>query len=127
MTLTLLSYLYILFFNYNIVAISDTLIMNQHKAIADHVSFCIFPFTITAFAILKITNAMCTISKIIALPPKIFARNSAFLGTSYYVILCLKLHKTENMCDYRYSPTISKYISSIFFRYIFDIFFWHTL
>ena len=39
----------------------------------------------------------------------------------------LKFHKTENVCDYRYSPTISKYISSIFFRYIFDIFFWHTL
>ena len=82
-------YLYILSFNYIIITISDILITSQHKAIVNHVNFCIFPFTVIAFAMLKMTNAMCIISKTIASPPKIFARNSALLGTSYYIILCL--------------------------------------
>lgn len=80
-------YLYILSFNYIIVTISDILITSQHKAIANHVNFCIFPFTVIAFAMLKMTNAMCIIGKIITSPPKIFTRNSAFLRTSYCVIL----------------------------------------
>lgn len=89
-------YLYILSFNYIIVTISDILITSQHKAIANHVNFCIFPFTVIAFAMLKMTNAMCIIGKIITSPPKIFARNSAFLRTSYYVILCLITYNKQS-------------------------------
>ena len=97
-------YLYILSFNYIISAISDILITSQHKAIADHVNFCIFPFTVTAFAILKMTNTMCIISKITVSPSKIFTRNSAFLRTSYYVILYSIFFSTTTIVSLCHPP-----------------------
>lgn len=109
-------YLYILSFNYIISTISDILITSQHKAIADHVNFCIFPFTITAFAILKITNAMCIISKIIELPPKICQRNSAFLPTSYSVILCLITYNKQSSTSHS-SITSCGYCRSKIFHF----------
>ena len=109
-------YLYILSFNYIIVAISDILIMNQHKAITDHVNFCIFSFTETAFAMLKITNAMCIISKITVSPPKFFRRNSAFLPTSYSVILCLITYNKQSSTSHS-SITSCGYCRSKIFHF----------
>ena len=94
-------YLYILSFNYIIVTISDILITSQHKAIANHVNFCIFPFTVIAFAMLKMTNAMCIIGKIITSPPKIFARNSAFFRSWYFFYITLTEINKHVISKYR--------------------------
>lgn len=109
-------YLYILSFNYIIVTISDILITSQHKAIANHVNFCIFPFTVIAFAMLKMTNAMCIIGKIITSPPKIFERNFAFLRTSYYVILYLITYNKQSSTSHS-SITSCGYCRSKIFHF----------
>ena len=109
-------YLYILSFNYIIVTISDILITSQHKAIANHVNFCIFPFTVIAFAMLKMTNAMCIIGKIITSPLKIFERNFAFLRTSYYVILYLITYNKQSSTSHS-SITSCGYCRSKIFHF----------